>query len=67
MVSAKNLFITHTFGGGIASEEELPRVVVVPMPLASALELVLNQYDIFDVDTLIHSYPAVAGRRQPSG
>ena len=53
VVSAKNLFITHTFGGGIASEEELPRVVVVPMPLASALELVLNEYDVFDVDTLL--------------
>ena len=31
----------------------MPRVVVVPMPLASALELVLNEYDVFDVDTLL--------------
>ena len=28
-------------------------MVVVPMPLASALELVLNEYDVFDVDTLL--------------
>ena len=28
-------------------------VVVLPMPLASALELVLNEYDIYDVKTLL--------------
>ena len=26
---------------------------MLPMPLASALELVLNQYDIFDIDDLV--------------
>ena len=28
-------------------------MLVLPMPLASALELVLNEYDVFDVDTLL--------------
>ena len=28
-------------------------VLVLPMPLVSALELVLNRYDIYDVDTLV--------------
>ena len=46
------VFFTHTLSGG-GREPSSPRVVVMRMPLASALELVLNKYDVFDVDTLL--------------
>ena len=26
---------------------------MLPMPLASAVQLILNQYDVYDVDTLL--------------